>query len=150
MLVTLLIVPVAVTLGVVIRGESLPVSAYAGFGLIALVLALGGLYGVMSFTVGRRTQEIGLRMALGAQARSILSAVLKRSALLVAFGVAVGGLVAFLLARSLGDVLFETESFDPAAYALVAAVMLAVGLLASLVPALRAAAIDPAVALRDE
>ncbi|MEX1309870.1 MAG: ABC transporter permease [Candidatus Sulfomarinibacteraceae bacterium] len=121
-----------------------------GFGLIALVLALGGLYGVMSFTVGRRTQEIGLRMALGAQARSILRAILQRSALLVVFGVAVGGVVAFLLARSLGDMLYEIESFDPAAYLLVAAAMLAVGLLASLVPAVRAAAIDPAVALRDE
>jgi len=58
--------------------------------------------------------------------------------------------VAFLLARLLGDMLYEIESFDPAAYALVAAAMLAVGLLASLVPAVRAAAIDPAVALRDE
>jgi ABC-type antimicrobial peptide transport system permease subunit len=121
-----------------------------GFGLIALVLALGGLYGVMSFTVGLRTQEIGLRMALGAQAHSILRTILHRSALLVAIGVTIGGVIAYCLARSLGDVLFEIGSFDAAAYAVVAAGMLAVGLLASLIPAVRAASIDPAIALRDE
>ena len=104
---------------------------------------LGGLRKVASY-VGRNSGKI-IWSGMDAE-----GAIASGRADLVAFGVAVGGLVAFLLARSLGDVLFETESFDPAAYALVAAVMLAVGLLASLVPALRAAAIDPAVALRDE
>ena len=88
-----------------------------GFGLVALVLALGGLYGVMSFTVERRTKEIGLRMALGAQARSILRTVLQRSVLLVVVGLTLGGVIALLLSRTLNEVLFEIEAFDPAAYA---------------------------------
>ncbi len=121
-----------------------------GFGLIALVLALGGLYGVMSFTVGRRTQEIGVRMALGAEARSILRAILQRSAALVVVGVLSGGLISWLLSRWLRGLLFEVSAFDPAAYLVVASGMVAVGLLASLIPAMRAAAIDPVVALRDE
>ncbi len=122
----------------------------SGFGLIALVLALGGLYGVMSFTVGRRTQEIGVRMALGAEARSILRAILQRSAALILFGVLAGGLIARLLSMWLSGILFEVSAFDPAAYIAVAAGMLAVGLLASLVPAMRAASIDPVIALRNE
>jgi len=121
-----------------------------GFGLVALVLALGGLYGVMSFTVGRRTKEIGLRMALGAQARSILRSILQRSTLLVVVGLAVGGAIALVLSRSLGEVLFEIGAFDPVAYAAVAAVMLVVGVLAGLVPALKASRVDPVIALRHE
>ena len=121
-----------------------------GFGLIALVLALGGLYGVMSFTVGRRTQEIGVRMALGAEARSILRTILQRSAALVLLGVIAGGLISWLLSWWLRGLLFEVSAFDPAAYVVVATGMLAIGLLASLIPAMRAAGIDPVVALRDE
>ncbi len=122
----------------------------SGFGLIALVLALGGLYGVMSFTVGRRTQEIGVRMALGAEARSILRTILQRSAVLVVLGVLAGGLISWLLSWWLRGLLFEVSAFDPAAYLVVATGMLAIGLLASLIPAMRAASIDPVVALRDE
>lgn len=121
-----------------------------GFGLIALVLALGGLYGVMSFAVGRRTQEIGLRMALGAEARSILRSVLQRSAKLVVLGVLAGGLIAWLLGWWLRGILFEVSAFDPVAYIVVAAGMLVVGSVAGLVPAMRAARIDPVIALRCE
>ena len=122
----------------------------AGFGVIALVLALGGLYGLMSFTVSRRTQEIGLRMALGAEARSVLLTVLSKSALLVVFGVLAGGLIAWSLTFWLRDMFFEVSGFDPVAYSIAAAGMLAVGLLASLLPALRAARVNPVVALRYE
>jgi len=121
-----------------------------GFGLVALVLALGGLYGVMSFTVGRRTKEIGLRMALGAQARSILRTILFRSTILVVVGLVVGGVIALLLTRSLNQVLFEISAFDPIAYGAVAAIMLVVGILAGLVPAVKAARVDPVIALRHE
>jgi putative ABC transport system permease protein len=121
-----------------------------GFSVLALVLALGGLYGVMSFTVGRRTQEIGLRMALGAEARSILVAILSKSAILVLSGVIVGGLIAWLLSRWLQGMLFEVSALDPVTYAAVAAAMLGVGLLAGLIPALKAARINPVTALHDD
>lgn len=121
-----------------------------GFSVLALVLALGGLYGVMSFTVGRRTQEIGLRMALGAEARSILVAILNKSALLVLSGVVVGGLIAWFLSRWLRGMLFEVSAVDPVTYVAVAAAMLTVGLLAGLIPALKAARINPVIALHDD
>jgi ABC-type antimicrobial peptide transport system permease subunit len=121
-----------------------------GFGLVALVLSLGGLYGVMSFTVERRTKEIGLRMALGAHAQAILATVLQRSAVLVVAGLAVGGVIALLLSRTLSEVLFETGTFDPVAYIVVACGMLGVGILAGLLPAMRAARVNPVIALRHE
>ena len=120
----------------------------AGFGVLALVLALGGLYGVTSFTVSQRTREIGVRMALGAEKRAIITAVLGRSAVLVLVGILAGGLIAWILSRWLRGMLFEVSPFDPAAYAVVVAGMLAVGILAGLVPAIRAARIDPVIALR--
>jgi putative ABC transport system permease protein len=120
----------------------------AGFGVLALVLALGGLYGVTSFTVSQRTREIGVRMALGAEKRAIITAVLGRSAVLVLVGILAGGLIAWILSRWLRGMLFEVSTFDPAAYAVVVAGMLAVGILAGLVPAIRAARIDPVIALR--
>jgi len=121
-----------------------------GFGLIALVLALGGLYGVMSFTVGRRTQEIGVRMALGAESRSILRTIIQRSAALVLLGVLAGGLISWLLSWWLKGLLFEVSAVDPTAYIVVAGGMLAIGILASVVPAMKAARIDPVIALRNE
>jgi len=121
-----------------------------GFSVLALVLALGGLYGVMSFTVGRRTQEIGLRMALGGEARSILVTILSKSALLVLCGVIAGGLIAWLLSRWLQGMLFEVSALDPVTYVAVAGAMLGVGLLAGLIPALKAARINPVTALHDD
>ena len=122
----------------------------AGFGVVALVLALGGLYGVTSFSVSRQTREIGVRMALGAETTMILAAVLRRSALQILIGIIAGGLIAWWLGRSIRGLLFEVSSLDPMAYAIVATGMFAVGFLAVLVPAVRAAGIDPVVALRHE
>ncbi len=120
-----------------------------GFGLVALVLALSGVYGLLSFAVGLRTQEIGLRMALGAEARSILASILYKNLTLVMGGVLAGGLIAWILGRWLQDVLFEVSTFDPVVYAVVATGMMVVGLLAGLIPALRASRINPVVALRE-
>jgi putative ABC transport system permease protein len=122
----------------------------AGFGVIALVLALGGLYGVTSFSVSRQTREIGVRVALGAEQLMILAAVLRRSAVQIFIGIIVGGLVASWLGRLIRGMLFEVSALDPMAYVTFAAGMFAVGFLAVLVPALRAARIDPVVALRQE
>lgn len=122
----------------------------AGFGAVALALALGGLYALMSFTVERRTREIGLRMALGAEARSVLTTVLRKSTILLVFGLLTGSLVAWWLSRWLQSMLFEISSLDLTTYAVAAVGMLAIGFLAGLIPALRAARIDPVVALRHE
>jgi putative ABC transport system permease protein len=122
----------------------------AGFGVVALVLALGGLYGITSFSVTQRTQEIGVRMALGAQEGTILTSILRRSGAQVLVGIVAGGLIAWWLSRLIRGMLFEVSVLDPTAYVGVATGMLAVGLVAVLAPALRAARIDPVVALRCE
>lgn len=122
----------------------------SGFGAVALILALGGLYGVTSFAVSRRTREIGVRMALGAEKSMILAGVLRRSAVQILIGVIAGGLIAWWLGRLIRGMLFEVSALDPMAYVIFSAGMFAVGFLAVLVPALRAARIDPVVALRHE
>ena len=120
------------------RAQNDLVAMLAAFSLVALVLATGGLYGVISYTVSRTTHEIGVRMALGAEAQTILLAVLRRTMKLVLSGLAVGGLLAWLLSRSLGGLLFAVSATDPVTYLAVAVLMLVVGLVAGLVPALRA------------
>jgi len=122
----------------------------AGFGVVALVLALGGLYGITSFSVSQRTREIGVRMALGAEEGKILAAILRRSGAQVLVGIVAGGLIAWWLSRLIQGMLFEVSTLDPTAYVVVAAGMLAIGLVAVLVPAVRAARIDPVIALRQE
>jgi putative ABC transport system permease protein len=122
----------------------------SGFGVIALVLAVGGLYGVMSYSVSRMTHEIGLRMALGAEARTILMAVVRRSTMLVLLGLGAGSLLAWLLSEALRGMLFEVSALDPVTYLAVAAAMLSAGLVAGLIPASRAARIDPVVAMTGE
>lgn len=120
------------------------------FALVALVLAAAGIYGVISYAVSQRTQEIGIRMALGAQPRQVLGEVLASGMLLVSAGVAVGLAGALAVVRLLQTLLFGISSRDPIVYAAVMLGVVLVGLVANFVPARRAASIDPLRALRFE
>ena len=120
------------------------------FALMALILAGVGVYGVMAYSVSQRTQEIGVRMALGATPESVFRMVLGQALRLVAFGVAGGLIAAGLLARLLGTLLFQTEPLDPLTFAVTALVLVVVATLASFVPARRGTRIAPTEALRAE
>jgi putative ABC transport system permease protein len=122
----------------------------ATFALVALFLAAVGLYGVVAYTVSQRTQEIGVRMAIGAQRADVLRMVLGGGMKLSLIGLAVGLAAALALAELVTTLLFGVEPFDPASYGATAAVLLAVSLLACYVPARRATLVDPIVAIRQE
>jgi hypothetical protein len=117
---------------------------------LALVLGAVGLYGVLSYVVAERTREIGLRMALGAQAKQVLRMVVRQGARVVGIGLVLGMVVALAATRSLGGLLFGVDPMDAATFVGMAAAMFLVGLTASYVPARRAALVDPTVSLRGE
>ncbi|HEV2149920.1 MAG TPA: ABC transporter permease [Longimicrobiaceae bacterium] len=118
------------------------------FGAVALVLAAVGIYGVMSFDVARRSQEIGVRMALGAQAGEVLRLVLRQGLRLVAVGVVLGMLGSLAVANLIRSQLYEMSAVDPVTFALVVVVLLGAAALALLVPARRATHVDPLSAMR--
>jgi ABC-type antimicrobial peptide transport system permease subunit len=124
------------------------------FGVVATVIAAVGIYGVMSFSVSQRTQELGVRMALGADSRRILRMVLGQGSVLTGIGVALGVLITLALAMAAGDgmqsVLFGVSPLDPLVYAAVVALVAIISLAASFVPARRATRVDPMIALRAE
>jgi putative ABC transport system permease protein len=120
------------------------------FGLSALVLAAVGIYGVIAFSVEQRTREVGIRMALGAQRRDVLSLLLGQAARQLAFGLGAGLLLAWGIARLIGSFLFQVQPGDPAVFLAVALLLAAVALFACFVPALRATRVDPQVAIRSE
>jgi len=120
------------------------------FGVVALLLAVVGLYGVVSFMVGRRTQEIGVRMALGAQQTRILRMVLANGILLAMVGLLLGGAVAYLAAPLISGLLVDVSPHDPAVFALIALALIAATLGASWIPARRATRVNPMDALRSE
>jgi len=119
------------------------------FASLALVLAAVGLYSVVAYSVAQRRREIGIRVALGAQRRAILIAIVKESLVLSAASLAAGVLAAFAGSRLLASMLFRVTAADPVAYLAGTGVLLAVALLASYLPARRAAGLDPAVVLRE-
>ncbi|MDR3774890.1 MAG: ABC transporter permease [Terracidiphilus sp.] len=120
------------------------------FGAVGLTLAAIGLYGVMSFSVRRRTREIGIRMALGAERGSVLRLVLRQGLILTGVGLAIGLVIALVIGRFTASVLYGTSGADPATFTIVSAVLLTASAVAILVPAVRAAQVEPATALRRE
>ena len=120
------------------------------FGVVALLLAAIGVYGVVAYVVGQRTNEIGIRIALGAKSADIVQWTLKTGLTPALVGLAAGTAGALVLSRWLGAQLYEVSPTDPVVFAGVGIVLVVVAILASGVPARRAARVDPAIALRSE
>ena len=120
------------------------------FGAIALVLAVLGVYGVMAYSVAQRTQEVGIRMALGANGRDILRLIVRQGGMLALLGSAIGLLLALGTTRGLSAFLFGVSAFDPVIFGGVTASLLLAALAASVIPALRASRVNPIVALKNE
>jgi putative ABC transport system permease protein len=129
------------------RFAMLLMAIFAG---LAMALAMVGIYGVLSYSVTQATQEIGIRLALGAQPSDVMRMVLRYGGLLISVGVVVGVGAAMLAGRLLATQLFEIRPTDPATYAAVAGALALTGFAACLVPAWRAMRVDPIVALRNE
>jgi ABC-type antimicrobial peptide transport system permease subunit len=122
----------------------------AFFGLVSLTLAAIGLYGVLSYSIVRRTREIGIRLALGARPVVVVRSVIGDVALLTAAGLGAGLVCAILLARFVSTLLFEVSAYDLASLAMPVMVLLGAAVLAAVPPALRAARVEPTEALRYE
>jgi ABC-type antimicrobial peptide transport system permease subunit len=133
-----------------LRPWRLGATLFAAFGALALLIAGIGLYSVIAYAVANRSHELCVRLALGAHAGNLLRMVLLQGTALALVGVVAGVLVAFAASRYLEHVLFEASPRDPLVFGAVAATLLVTALCASLVPALRAASVQPVTALRGE
>jgi ABC-type antimicrobial peptide transport system permease subunit len=120
------------------------------FGVLGLVISAVGIYGVMAYVVAQRTREIGVRMALGATRANVVGMVLGNAAMLVALGMAIGGIAAWYLSATAKAFLFQLEANDPRAFVAAVLALTLAAFIASVVPARRAASVDPMVALRAE
>ncbi len=137
-------------LGVALFPVKLAAVVLASFGLLAVVLAATGVYGIMAYAVSRRTREIGIRMALGAAPSQVVRVVLRRTAMLLAVGAALGFVMAFAAGQFFGQILYGVSAHDPLTYLFAIALMAAVAFIACWVPARRAIRVDPLIALRTE
>jgi putative ABC transport system permease protein len=131
-------------------GNLIMVRILTVLGIIAFVLAVVGVYGVMAYSVTRRTQEMGIRMALGADRRNVLALIVKQGGIISGIGVGIGLVISLGATRGLAFFLFGADPFDPVSFGMVAAALMAAGLTASYFPALRATRVDPMVAFRGE
>ncbi len=131
-----------------IATERLTATLLLAFAIVALVMAAAGLYGVIAYTVSRRTREIGVRVALGADARSVIGLVVAEGLGLTGVGMAIGILASVLVGRGLRSLLFDVSPADPITYAVVLLIFSAAAALALLIPARRALRVDPLIALR--
>ena len=122
----------------------------SGFAAGALFLAAIGLYGVLAFSVGQRTREIGVRLALGADRRGVIALVLAQGMMLVGIGVGLGAAAAVAASRLLSSLLYETATYDLPTYLAVPVMLIVVSLIACYLPARRAATVTPSAALRTE
>ncbi len=136
--------------GRMLAEDRFTMTLFAAFAVVALLLAAVGIYGVMSFTVAQREHELGLRMALGASRSKVVQLVLKEALTLAVVGLGIGLVGAFLVGRAMQNTLYGVSSIDPAAVAAVAFVLLCASMVASWLPARRAAAVQPMRALRTE
>ena len=144
------VTPLADVIGGQMRSWRLGATMFVAFGALALLLAAVGLYSVIAYNVVQRTHELGVRITLGAEVGDVLRLVVGQGVRLGVAGIVIGGMIAFSAARWLKPLLFQESARDPAVFALVAVVLLAVSALASYFPARRAARVDPNVALRVE
>jgi len=132
------------------QGDKIMPKLLAVFGAIALLLAIIGVYGVMAYSVSQRTQELGIRRALGAEGRDIVRLVLRQGGMMAGLGAVIGLALSFAATRGLSSFLFGVSAFDPVVFGGVTASLIGAAVIATLVPARRATRVDPLVALRND
>jgi ABC-type antimicrobial peptide transport system permease subunit len=132
------------------RSWQLGATMFLVFGALAVVLAAVGLYSVIAYSVAQRTQEIGVRIALGAGVADVVRLVLGQGVRFAVVGIVLGGAIALWASKGVGPLLFSVSPKDPTVYGIVAVVLLTSAVLASAIPAVRASKVDPNVALRAE